>query len=76
PGQRLRVHSEKGKSSTDKYSKQASSPSYITYRVKKGDTLSGIAKQHRTASVSEIKALNGLKGNQIKPGMTLKINVN
>jgi len=60
PGQQLRVHS---------------SITYITYRVKRGDTLSDIAKRHRTASVSEIKAANGLKSSQIKPGMTLKINV-
>ncbi len=72
PGQRLSVHSEEGESVADKSPKQAS---YITYRVKRGDTLSEIAKRHRTASVSEIKAANGLKSNQIKPGMTLKISV-
>jgi len=58
PGQSLRVQA---------------SATYTTYRVRKGDTLSGIAARHRTASVSEIKALNGLKGNRITPGMTLKI---
>lgn len=73
PGQSLRIHSEKERSPAGKSAKQAS---YITYRVKKGDTLSEIANRHRTASVSEIKAANGLKSNEIKPGMTLKINVN
>ncbi len=43
------------------------------YIVKKGDTLSGIAQKHTGATVSKIKAANGLTSNQIKPGMKLKI---
>lgn len=70
PGQRLRVLKPNG----DKSSNTVPS-SYITYRVKKGDTLSGIAKRHRSASVSAIKSDNGLNSSHIKPGMTLKIKV-
>jgi len=47
---------------------------YITYKVKKGDTLIGISKQFRGSSVSSIKAMNELKSNLLKPGMTLRIN--
>jgi len=72
PGQRLRVSDGEVRSGND----ASNDGSYITYRVKKGDTLSGIAGNYRGATVSAIKAANGLKSNQIKPGMTLKIRVN
>lgn len=74
PGQRLRVVSPNGQSAKSA-GQSPSSSSYVTYRVKKGDTLSGIAQQYRKASVSTIKADNGLHSSQIKPGMTLKIKV-
>lgn len=51
----------------------ANRPAGITYTVKRGDTLSGIAKKHKGASVNGIKTANGLKSNQIKPGMKLQI---
>lgn len=75
PGQRLRVVSPGGQSATSTGRQSQSSSSYVTYRVKKGDTLSGIAQRYRKANVSTIKADNGLHSNQIKPGMTLKIKV-
>jgi LysM repeat protein len=40
--------------------------------VKSGDTLWGIAGKDM-AKVKQIKALNGLKSDVIKPGQTLKI---
>ena len=46
---------------------------YITYKVKRGDTLSGIASKFEGASVEKIKSLNGLKRNELQPGMTIKI---
>jgi len=43
------------------------------YVIKKGDTLSGIARKHRT-TVSKLRQTNGLKANDsIKIGKTLKI---
>ena len=51
-----------------------SRPSYIAYKVKKGDTLDGITRKFKGSSISDLKAANGLKGNVIHPGMTLKIN--
>lgn len=62
-GQNLRVASKTG----------TASASYISYKVKRGDTLSTIASRHRGATVSQIKADNNLANNRIKAGMTLKI---
>ncbi len=47
---------------------------YITYKVKRGDTISGIASKFDGASVEKIRSLNGLKKDQLQPGMTIKIN--
>lgn len=51
----------------------ANRPASVTYTVKKGDTLSGIAKKHKGATVTGIKTANNLKSNQIRPGMKLQI---
>lgn len=56
--------------------KPASASEHRYYKVKRGDTLWNIAKQH-SADVNTIKKLNSgkIKGNQIKVGMTLAIPV-
>ncbi|MFI5137005.1 MAG: transglycosylase SLT domain-containing protein, partial [Sphingobacteriales bacterium] len=46
---------------------------YIIYKVKRGDTLSGIAAKFDGASVEKIRLLNGLKKGSLQPGMTIKI---
>lgn len=71
PGQSLKVANTR----TAQASKSASESgaSLVTYKVKKGDTLSTIAQKYKGITVNKIKADNGLKGNQIKAGMTLKI---
>ncbi|NEU10213.1 transglycosylase SLT domain-containing protein [Flavihumibacter sp. R14] len=69
PGQVVRLKYER----TIPKSKKVS-PSYVTYIVKVGDTLSEIAGKFSGTSVSRIKALNGLKKNTVQPGMRLKIN--
>lgn len=43
------------------------------YYVKKGDSLFSIAKQYPGVTVSDIKKWNGISGNNLKPGMKLKI---
>jgi len=49
-----------------------STPKTVTYKVKRGDTLFGIAELFDT-TVAQIKTLNKLRTNQIKPGTRLKI---
>ncbi|HIJ81539.1 MAG TPA: LysM peptidoglycan-binding domain-containing protein [Desulfuromonadales bacterium] len=43
-----------------------------SYKVAKGDTLPGVAKK-TGVKVAEIKRLNTLKGNRLKPGQTLAL---
>ena len=44
------------------------------YFVKKGDSLFSIAKKYPGITISDIKKWNGISGNELKPGMRLKIN--
>lgn len=44
------------------------------YFVKKGDSLFSIAKKYPGVTISDIKKWNGISGNELKPGMKLKIN--
>lgn len=53
-----------------------SSKSTIVYTVKRGDSLDRIANRHRGVSVSKLKADNGLRSSNIKPGQKLKIRLN
>ncbi|MFE7413148.1 GH25 family lysozyme [Streptomyces laurentii] len=53
--------------------KPAPAPAYLTYRVKSGDTLSGIAVKYRT-TVSALVKLNGIKNpNLIIAGTDLRV---
>ncbi|RYG17544.1 MAG: LysM domain-containing protein, partial [Chitinophagaceae bacterium] len=45
----------------------------ITYKVKPGDTLSGIAEKFEGATVANLKKANGLSKAVLQPGMLLKI---
>ena len=44
------------------------------YQVKQGDSLYKIAKKFPGVSVSDLKKWNGIKEDELKPGMKLKIN--
>lgn len=44
------------------------------YFVKKGDSLYSISKKYPGVTISDIKKWNGIKDEDIKPGMKLKIN--
>ena len=44
----------------------------IYYKIKNGDTLGGIAQRY-AVSVSKLRSWNGLRGNNIRAGKTLKI---
>ncbi len=75
-GQRLVIYrggkapSSSSSSSTGSSTTQQTGGS--TYTVKSGDTLSGIATRHGI-TVARLKELNGLSGNNIKPGQKLKV---
>ncbi|MES2983221.1 MAG: LysM peptidoglycan-binding domain-containing protein [Verrucomicrobiota bacterium] len=47
-------------------------PTVTRHTVKRGDTLSAIAKRYKT-TISKIQTANGLKGSVIRLGQTLKI---
>lgn len=47
-------------------------PEYVTYTVKRGDTLSAIAKRNGI-SITELKSYNNLKRDQINIGQRLRI---
>jgi membrane-bound lytic murein transglycosylase D len=62
--------------SIDSFKKKAPSAKTIgeDYFVKKGDSLYSISKKYPGVTISDIKKWNGIKDEDIKPGMKLKIN--
>jgi len=60
-GQRLMIHSDKSPTSTKEYV------------VKKGDSLWVIAKKFPGVSVKDLKQINNLASESLKPGMRIKI---
>lgn len=62
--------------SIDSFKKKASSQKNVEqdYYVKKGDSLYSISKKYPGVTISDIKKWNGIKDEDIKPGMKLKIN--
>ncbi len=55
-----------------KPAKRYTEPTMLTYKVRKGDNLSDIAKRSRT-TVAQIKKDSGLKGDTIYPGQIIKV---
>ena len=62
--------------SIDSFKKKSPSAKSIDedYFVKKGDSLYSISKKYPGVTISDIKKWNGIKDEDIKPGMKLKIN--
>jgi membrane-bound lytic murein transglycosylase D len=60
--------------STTKKEKAAKAKNDDHYYVQKGDSLFSIARKYPGITVSDIKKWNGIRGNELKPGMKLKIN--
>jgi len=62
--------------SIDSFKKKAATAKNIgeDYYVKKGDSLYSISKKYPGVTISDIKKWNGIKDEDIKPGMKLKIN--
>ncbi len=48
---------------------------YIWHIVQKGDTLFSIAKRYEGSSVEQIKSMNNLDSNELKPGTKLRVKV-
>ncbi len=70
PGQTLKIYKS---GSAPKVIESKPKATYITYKVKVGDTLSGIAEKFDGATVASIKKSNGLNKAVLQPGMLLKI---
>jgi membrane-bound lytic murein transglycosylase D len=60
----------------DSFKKKAPSAASLTeeYYVKKGDSLYSISKKYPGVTIADLKKWNGIKDEDIKPGMKLKIN--
>ena len=69
-GKKLKIYSDKKitENSEQKTSKNG------TYTVKNGDSLFSISKQFPGVSIEDLKKWNDISGDNIKPGMKLKIN--
>ncbi|MDC7994991.1 LysM peptidoglycan-binding domain-containing protein [Altibacter sp. HG106] len=73
-GQRLTIYPRKpAASTTTQTNSVADSNAKKTYTVKSGDSLWSIAQKFPGVSVDKIKKWNDISGNNLKPGMKLKI---
>lgn len=68
----LAANSSSARPPVQRASRTTSTPAQITYRVKKGDTLSAIAARH-DVTVADIKRWNKLRSNALKIGARLTI---
>jgi membrane-bound lytic murein transglycosylase D len=59
--------------STKKKKSNRIADSNATYTVKQGDTLWSISRKFENVTVQNLKKINNLRGNSLKPGMVLKI---
>lgn len=58
---------------TEIVQKTLRNPAAVDYFVQKGDTLYSISKKYKGISVSDLKKWNDISGEELKPGMKLKI---
>ena len=74
-GAKLLILKESNKQSNDEVVASAKKSTRNShYLVQKGDSLFKIAQKYPGITVSDIKKWNGISGNELKPGMKLKIN--
>lgn len=67
--------STKKKAKTTTSTKNSTKQKTKSHKVKKGETLSTIAEKYPGVTVSDIRRANGIRGNRINAGQTLKIPV-
>jgi membrane-bound lytic murein transglycosylase D len=63
---------EVASSTSPKGDRETSDPTWVQYKVREGDALATIAKNHGV-SVADLKTWNGIKGTKIEAGQTLDI---
>ncbi len=70
----LKVPGEKGKEFSSRFEtfKAGYQPATVLHKVRKGETLSGIAAQYGVSS-ARLQELNGLQGDKVRLGQVLKI---
>jgi membrane-bound lytic murein transglycosylase D len=73
-GKKLILDKSKAVASKTSKTEKSSNKESQLYYVKKGDSLFSIA-QKQGVTVSDIKKWNGIRGNELKPGMKLKISL-
>ena len=80
PGQKIRISTGGSNASSANNGAKQEEPatktvaSRQTHKVKKGETLSEIAEKYHTTS-AQLKRLNGLSSNKLKPGTTLTVQI-
>ena len=72
PGEKLKLSGRDEETTYASVSAKHHGSHHLTYKVKTGDTLSGIAERF-DASVESIKELNGLRKGKLQPGMKIRI---
>ncbi|WP_417236832.1 LysM peptidoglycan-binding domain-containing protein [Bizionia paragorgiae] len=72
-GQRLTIYPRNPSSVSQASKTTVTSSTAKTYKVKSGDSLWSISQKFPGVSVQNIKDWNGISGNKLKPGMTLKV---
>jgi len=69
PGQKLKIYTD---TVPAKFIPKAK-PTFVSYKVKQGDTLSSIAEKFEGITVASLKEANGLKSAKITQGIILKV---